>query len=88
MSAHMFREAHNFTITGGQFTVISSDESTKIHDWLKAPDCSANYVAATDKKTPQTGQWILGHPEFQKWKAHPGILWIQGRAGSGKTVLR
>ncbi|KIK56042.1 hypothetical protein GYMLUDRAFT_829797 [Collybiopsis luxurians FD-317 M1] len=87
MSAHMFREAHNFTITGGQFTVISSDESTKIHNWLKAPNCSANHVAAADKKTPGTGQWILDHPEYQKWKSHPSILWIQGKAGSGKTVL-
>ncbi|KIK64487.1 hypothetical protein GYMLUDRAFT_40009, partial [Collybiopsis luxurians FD-317 M1] len=54
---------------------------------LQAPDCSANRAAAADKKTEGTGQWILSHPEYQKWKGQPGILWIQGKAGSGKTVL-
>ncbi|KIK57943.1 hypothetical protein GYMLUDRAFT_737814 [Collybiopsis luxurians FD-317 M1] len=83
----MFSNAQNFTISGGQFMVITSDEAAKIYDWLKAPDCSANHVAAADKKTPGTGQWILAHPEYQKWKEHPNVLWIQGKAGAGKTVL-
>ncbi|KIK64960.1 hypothetical protein GYMLUDRAFT_380976 [Collybiopsis luxurians FD-317 M1] len=88
MSGSIFSNASNFTIYGGHFTVVESDKATKIYDWLKAPDCSANHVAAADKRTPGTGQWILNHPEYQKWKDCPNILWIQGKAGSGKTVLR
>ncbi|KIK64437.1 hypothetical protein GYMLUDRAFT_240979 [Collybiopsis luxurians FD-317 M1] len=84
---NMFSNAHNFTISGGQFTVTTDDEVGKIRKWLQAPDCSANRADAADKKVEGTGQWILSHPEYQKWKGQPSILWIQGKAGSGKTVL-
>ncbi|KIK64517.1 hypothetical protein GYMLUDRAFT_40026 [Collybiopsis luxurians FD-317 M1] len=88
MSGHMFSNAKNFTINGGIFTVTTRDKVRDIRDWLQAPDCSANRAAAANKKTKGTGQWILTHPEYQKWKGRPSILWIQGKAGSGKTVLR
>ncbi|KIK64485.1 hypothetical protein GYMLUDRAFT_241031, partial [Collybiopsis luxurians FD-317 M1] len=84
---NIFPNAHHFTINGGIFTVTAHDEIRNIRDWLQAPDCSANRAAAADKKTKGTGQWILNHPEYQKWKGQPSTLWIQGKAGSGKTVL-
>ncbi|KIK63517.1 hypothetical protein GYMLUDRAFT_41192, partial [Collybiopsis luxurians FD-317 M1] len=88
MSGNIFPNARHFAINGGQFTVINGgNEVRDIRDWLQAPDCSANRADATDKKTEGTGQWILNHPEYQKWKGKPSILWIQGKAGSGKTVL-
>lgn len=32
--------------------------------------------------------WIWEHPEYQAWDAaHRGILWIEGKPGSGKSVL-
>ncbi|KAJ3873773.1 ectomycorrhiza-induced ankyrin-domain/NACHT-domain-containing protein [Lentinula edodes] len=83
----MFTGAHHFIINGGNFTAISSDESSKIYQWLNAPDCSANHVTALNKKCPGTGEWIYELDEYKKWKAKPGVLWIQGQAGSGKTVL-
>ncbi|KAJ3884830.1 ankyrin repeat-containing domain protein [Lentinula edodes] len=83
----MFSHARNFTIYGGNFTVISSNESTEINNWLNAPDCSANHVTAVNKKCPGTGEWIYELDEYKEWKAEPGVLWIQGQAGSGKTIL-
>ncbi|KAJ3872896.1 hypothetical protein F5051DRAFT_141203 [Lentinula edodes] len=83
----MFTNASHFAIHGGNFTVISSDDSTVINKWLGAPDCSANYVAAADKKLPGTGEWVFELDEYKKWRSEPGVLWIQGPAGSGKTVL-
>ncbi|KIK56806.1 hypothetical protein GYMLUDRAFT_247584 [Collybiopsis luxurians FD-317 M1] len=83
----MFSNAHSFTIKDSQFTVITRDEVREIRDWLQAPDCSANRADAADKKAEGTGEWILSHTEYKKWKGQPGILWIQGKAGSGKTVL-
>ncbi|KAJ3912724.1 ectomycorrhiza-induced ankyrin-domain/NACHT-domain-containing protein [Lentinula edodes] len=83
----MFTGAHHFIINGGNFTAISSDEATKVNQWLKAPDCSSNYVTAEDKKLQGTGKWIFDLDEYKKWKSEPGVLWIQGPAGSGKTVL-
>jgi tetratricopeptide (TPR) repeat protein len=36
-----------------------------------------------------TGDWILKHPEFVGWKSQEtsALLWIQGKPGSGKSVL-
>ncbi|KAH7142801.1 hypothetical protein B0J13DRAFT_50914 [Dactylonectria estremocensis] len=35
-----------------------------------------------------TNTWIWNHPSFVKWADQPsGILWIEGKAGSGKSVL-
>lgn len=35
-----------------------------------------------------TNEWIWSHPEYQEWESESsGILWIQGKPGSGKSVL-
>ncbi|KAJ7742363.1 ankyrin repeat-containing domain protein [Mycena maculata] len=34
-----------------------------------------------------TGSWFLNGPEFNKWKANPGFLWIRASSGAGKSVL-
>ncbi|KAJ3885138.1 ectomycorrhiza-induced ankyrin-domain/NACHT-domain-containing protein [Lentinula edodes] len=86
----MFPYASDFAIYGGNFTVITNDDSHKIHKWLNAPDCSANFVAATDNRCAGTCQWIFEVDKYKEWRSNPGILWIQGPetiAGSGKTFL-
>ncbi|KAE9397589.1 hypothetical protein BT96DRAFT_940844 [Gymnopus androsaceus JB14] len=87
----MFDHASNFEVNGGMFVnnyhIMSNDTEAKIRDWLKAPDCSVNFQTAVDKKTHGTGQWIMDHLEYQKWKESSTVLWIQGKAGSGKTFL-
>ncbi|KAF9065843.1 hypothetical protein BDP27DRAFT_1071877 [Rhodocollybia butyracea] len=89
--ASMFTNASNFTMVNPQFTINNSGNTTDvaaIRNWLKAPDPSTNFVAASDKRTPGTGDWILSHPEYIQWcQGKPGILWIQGKVGSGKTIL-
>ncbi|KAE9393267.1 hypothetical protein BT96DRAFT_924124 [Gymnopus androsaceus JB14] len=94
-NSSMFEHASNFEIHDGNFIignitnyhVMSNDTETKIHDWLKAPDCSVNFQTAVDKKTGGTGQWIVDHYEYKNWKESSTVLWIQGKAGSGKTFL-
>ncbi|KAJ4463922.1 hypothetical protein C8J55DRAFT_530912 [Lentinula edodes] len=87
MSAGMFPYASDFAIYGGNFTVITSNDSHKIHKWLNAPDCSANFVAAADNRCAGTCQWIFEVDKYKEWRSNHGILWIQGPAGSGKTFL-
>ena len=58
---------------------VASEENTKIVNWLNAPDCSANFKSAADKRTKGTGMWILSHSVYHKWLSRPGILWIQGQ---------
>ncbi|KAF9063548.1 hypothetical protein BDP27DRAFT_1478189 [Rhodocollybia butyracea] len=93
----MFTNASDFTVKNSQFQsaeVINNcyswntNDVSVIRNWLKAPDSSTNFVAAYDKKTDGTGDWILSHSEYVKWcQGKHGILWIQGKAGSGKTIL-
>lgn len=44
-----------------------------------------NQVSHAEKRT---NSWIKSHQEYKKWnEAQAGILWIQGKPGSGKSVL-
>ncbi|KAE9389600.1 hypothetical protein BT96DRAFT_926465 [Gymnopus androsaceus JB14] len=86
-SGSMLPNASHFAIHGGTFTIVSTDEKEKIRKWLDAPDCATNFQVADDKRAEGTGEWILNHLEYVKWKQNSGKLWIQGKAGSGKTIL-
>ena len=50
-----------------------------------------DHEMARQKRHPNTCEWILDHPEFQKWSQIPaergGRLWINAGPGVGKTVL-
>ncbi|KAK7977079.1 ankyrin repeat-containing domain protein [Apiospora saccharicola] len=58
--------------------------------WLsEVADPSTNFVAACDKLTETTGEWILKDPRFHNWMSAPNsLLWLHGKAGSGKSFLR
>ncbi|KAF5336208.1 hypothetical protein D9758_017771 [Tetrapyrgos nigripes] len=55
--------------------------------WINAPDSSVNFNAAYDKMTEGTGEWLLNDSRLIQWKESGGLLWLQGKAGSGKTFL-
>ena len=68
--------------------VKTNQISTNIHDWLKAPDATIDHNAACLKKYPKTGLWLLDDPRFTTWLIEgSSILWLNGFAGSGKSVL-
>lgn len=67
-----------------QLTQISS----KISDWLKAPDASVNHNNACAKHHVGTGTWFLADTVFTRWLAEKSsFLWLNGFAGCGKSVL-
>lgn len=61
----------------------------KIEKWLSAPDPWSNLHSARDKHEAGTGDWILRLARYQRWKtgSSPRLLWLYGKAGSGKTIL-
>lgn len=62
--------------------------SSNIRDWLNAPDATVDHNAACAKKHPGTGMWLVKSPQFLKWlKQKNSILWLNGFAGSGKSIL-
>jgi len=68
--------------------VRASQVSADIRDWLKAPDASINHNAACAKKHPGTGMWLVKSHTFTTWLAEENsLLWLNGFAGSGKSVL-
>lgn len=68
--------------------VKSNQESSELHAWLKAPDATIDHNAACLKRHPGTGLWLIEDPNFAKWLVEGNsILWVNGFAGSGKSVL-
>lgn len=68
--------------------VKTNQISSKIHDWLKAPDATIDHNTACLKKYPGTGLWLVRDARFSKWLTEGNsILWLNGFAGSGKSIL-
>ena len=62
--------------------------SANIRDWFKAPDATLNHNAACAKKHPGTGIWFVNSSIFTAWLTEENsFLWLNGFAGSGKSVL-
>ncbi|KAL9124786.1 MAG: hypothetical protein Q9175_008178, partial [Cornicularia normoerica] len=62
--------------------------SMDIRIWLNAPDAFTDHNAACTKKHPGTGKWLVKSPQFSRWLTEgDSILWLNGFAGSGKSVL-
>lgn len=65
-----------------------SQLSKEIHDWLNPPDATFNHNIACAKRHPGTGMWFIRSDQFTTWLAqNNSFLWINGFAGSGKSVL-
>ena len=57
--------------------------------WLAPVSSELGLSRAIEARQPGTGGWFLKHASFQKW--HSGedhsIFWLNGKSGSGKTIL-
>ncbi|KAL3589542.1 hypothetical protein FPOAC2_11711 [Fusarium poae] len=63
-----------------------------IYSWLGIPSSNDTYQDSLEKRVENTCSWIFDRPEFEIWLSpenptSPGLLWINGPAGFGKTVL-
>ena len=69
-------------------SVRATQVSWTIRDWLKAPDATINHNAACAKRYPGTGSWFVKGSTFATWLTKDSsFLWVNGFAGSGKSVL-
>lgn len=65
-----------------------SQVSSTIRGWLDAPDASVNHNAACAKRHGETGLWLVKGKAFQSWRDQSNsFVWVNGFAGSGKSVL-
>lgn len=64
------------------------DKYRRVMAWLDAPEPVTSHNTARHKHESGTGSWILGCNNYLHWLRNPGShLWLNGKAGSGKTVL-
>lgn len=62
--------------------------SSALRDWLNAPRAGVNHDLVCAKRYSGTGMWLVKSPAFLRWLTqHNSILWLNGFAGSGKSVL-
>ncbi|KAK3672633.1 hypothetical protein LTR78_007445 [Recurvomyces mirabilis] len=65
------------------------EDYRKIVGWLSPPDPQTNHASARQRHEDKTGVWLLRCDQYTRWKA--GALdhvWMYGKAGCGKTILR
>ncbi|ETS87912.1 hypothetical protein PFICI_01740 [Pestalotiopsis fici W106-1] len=56
--------------------------------WLAPPDPLYDFDKARKLRRGSTGTWLLEDRMFQSWKEKANsFLWINGKVGSGKTIL-
>lgn len=67
------------------------DDTEREHQFLRQKLHTVNYQSLlTDvmRPFPGTCQWLLQHESFLRWlKKGPGIFWLYGLSGYGKSVL-
>ena len=62
--------------------------SSALRDLLNAPRARVNHDMACATRYSGTGMWLVKSPAFLGWLTeHNSILWLNGFAGSGKSVL-
>ena len=65
-----------------------NDLMQRLSSWFSAPNPSSNLKAAQTKRQEDTGVWLLSNPIYLSWKKEDhSLLWLHGKAGSGKTIL-
>lgn len=71
------------------FEVLHANQiHSTMRAWLRAPDATINHNVACEKRHPNTGLWFVKGFHFQNWLVERNsFLWIDGFAGSGKSVL-
>ncbi|KAL2071840.1 hypothetical protein VTL71DRAFT_13075 [Oculimacula yallundae] len=67
-------------------------ERSNLLAWLSSADPSQNYINAQEKFEnggQGTGDWLIrDNQDFGEWKrASKSLIWLNGKAGSGKSVL-
>uniref|UniRef100_A0A8H7NHK0 ZZ-type domain-containing protein n=2 Tax=Bionectria ochroleuca TaxID=29856 RepID=A0A8H7NHK0_BIOOC len=62
----------------------------QVHAWLSSCSPDERYHDSLQKRLPGTCKWILDRTVFIRWlaeSASPKLLWVNGHAGFGKTIL-
>ncbi|CVL07334.1 uncharacterized protein FMAN_15398 [Fusarium mangiferae] len=70
---------------------VRAETQRKLHSWL-GHSLDERYHDSLEKRLIGTCNWIFDRPMFQHWlstefSTRPKLLWVNGPAGFGKTIL-
>ncbi|PNP60521.1 hypothetical protein THARTR1_00545 [Trichoderma harzianum] len=66
----------------------AKQEHRDFYRWLCDVDPSDMYNAARIRHEAGTSEWFIEGEAFESWMSNPrSLLWLHGKAGSGKSVL-
>ncbi|KAH9169144.1 hypothetical protein EDB89DRAFT_2099112, partial [Lactarius sanguifluus] len=67
----------------------TSREWERLLGWLTPPDPSTNHTNACGTQHDCTAAWVFDDDIFKEWELSQSgsLLWIHGKAGSGKSIL-
>ncbi|KAJ7844658.1 hypothetical protein B0H13DRAFT_126803 [Mycena leptocephala] len=75
-------------IARNQEQYLTAEERDRIIEWYSSINFFLRQADILNSRQPGTGQWLLEHHLFKKWKS--GVtktIWCRGMPGAGKTVL-
>ncbi|KAF8267029.1 hypothetical protein EI94DRAFT_87042 [Lactarius quietus] len=58
-----------------------------LRGWLSPPDPSTNHNIMHSAQHERTAAWFFNEDIFKDWESSGSLLWVQGKAGSGKSIL-
>ncbi|KAJ7094773.1 hypothetical protein C8R44DRAFT_544813, partial [Mycena epipterygia] len=72
-----------------QTHIPTAAERNRIIEWYSPLNFFLRQADIFNSRQPGTGQWLLNHNLFKKWKSRTNTnkIWFRGMPGAGKTVL-
>ncbi|KAL6786735.1 ankyrin repeat-containing domain protein [Trichoderma sp. SZMC 28012] len=69
-------------------SAMTKQERHKLFSWLCDIDPSSIYNTARERHEAGTNEWLIRSEGFENWERSDGsLLWLHGKAGSGKSVI-
>ncbi|KAA8894720.1 ankyrin repeat-containing domain protein [Sphaerosporella brunnea] len=83
---------HRIDVTLSGISAVLDDKETEraeILAWISPISYEKHHRQACERRTPNTGEWILARKEFMQWinSSSTTLLWLRGIPGAGKTML-
>ncbi|PKK54169.1 hypothetical protein CI102_1362 [Trichoderma harzianum] len=80
---------NTFSEMNARLSALADHDFTDLLKWLCNVDPSSMYNAGLDRREAGTCEWLIkDSEEFKTWETSDGsLLWLHGKAGSGKSIL-
>ncbi|KAF3065738.1 putative ankyrin repeat protein [Trichoderma lentiforme] len=80
---------NTFSEINAKLSALADDEFAGLLKWLCDVDPSSMYNAGLDRREAGTCEWLIrDSEEFKTWQTNDrSLLWLHGKAGSGKSIL-